>query len=122
MKLKKLFSFFFFSLVSFSLGTSVIYSESKTGLQWTGTVKQGSGGGPSSLEIWLPQVLNLAIGLAALVCVAVIIGSGYMYITASGDEEKVRKAGQSITYAVIGLVICVISVILVEFVLKRVLV
>ena len=45
-----------------------------------------------------------------------------MYITAAGDEEKVRKAGKSITYAVVGLVICVISVILVEFVLKKILV
>jgi hypothetical protein len=78
-------------------------------------------GGPSDLATWLPQVLNLAIGLAALVCVAVLIGSGYMYITAAGDETKVEKATKSLTYAIIGLVICFISVILVEFVLKNVL-
>lgn len=78
-------------------------------------------GGPTDLAEWLPQVLNLAIGLAALVCVAVLIGSGYMYITAAGDETKVEKATKSLTYAIIGLVICFISVILVQFVLRNVL-
>lgn len=79
-------------------------------------------GGPTDLAVWLPKVLNLAIGLAALVCVAVLIGSGYMYITAAGDETKVEKATKSLTYAIIGLVICFISVILVQFVLKNILV
>ena len=78
-------------------------------------------GSPSDLAVWLPQVLNLAIGLAALVCVAVLIGSGYMYITAAGDETKVEKATKSLTYAIIGLIICFISVILVQFVLRNVL-
>jgi len=75
----------------------------------------------TDLAEWLPQVLNMAIGLAALVCVAVLIASGYMYITASGDETKVEKANKSLTNAIIGLVICFISVILVEFVLKNIL-
>jgi hypothetical protein len=44
-----------------------------------------------------------------------------MYITAGGDETKVEKATKSLTYAIVGLVICVISVILVQFVLKSVL-
>jgi hypothetical protein len=78
-------------------------------------------GGPTDLATWVPQVLNLAIGLAALICVVILIFSGYMYITAGGDETKVEKATKSLTYAIVGLVICVISVILVQFVLKSVL-
>lgn len=92
--------------------------EIKRGLDWVDSVNPG---GPSDLVEWLPQVLNLAIGLAALVCVAILIFSGYMYITAGGDETKVEKASKSLTYAVVGLVICVISVILVQFVLTKVL-
>ena len=104
-------------------GLTTAYAEvlNTTGLDWVGKVKDGGQGGPQNLEEWLPQLLNLAIGLAALVCVAVLIGSGYMYITASGDETKVEKATKSLTYAIIGLVICFISAILVEFVLKQVL-
>lgn len=67
------------------------------------------------------RAINLAIFLAALVCVVVLIASGYSYITASGDEQKIEKATKTLTYAIVGLVICFISVILVEFVLKNVL-
>jgi hypothetical protein len=109
------------TMSSFYWGAISIYAETKSGLDWTTDVKQENTGGPTDLVTWLPQVLNLAIGLAALVCVAVLIGSGYMYITAAGDETKVEKATKSLTGAIIGLVICFISVILVEFVLKNVL-
>lgn len=81
----------------------------------------GLGGVSGDLAKWLPGVINLAIGLAALVSVAVLIGAGYMYITAAGDEGKVEKATKAITYAIVGLVVCFISVILVQFVLTNVL-
>lgn len=79
--------------------------------------------GPLSKEFlpWVKDVLNLVIGLAALVCVAILIASGYTYITAAGDETKIEKATKSLTYAIVGLVICFISVILVQFVLTNVL-
>lgn len=103
-------------ITSFFL-TSAVFAEGRI-TEWIGEVDEGVG---SNLEAWLPKVLNYAIGLSAFVCVAIIISSGYMYITAGGDEEKIRKAGKSITYAVVGLIICVISVILVKFVLVKIL-
>ena len=110
-----------FTNLYWGLTTAYAQMLDKTGTDWVDAVKDGQEGGPNDLAEWLPQLLNLAIGLAALVCVAVLIGSGYMYITASGDETKVEKATKSLTYAIIGLVICFISAILVEFVLKQVL-
>jgi TRAP-type C4-dicarboxylate transport system permease small subunit len=68
------------------------------------------------------RVIRLAILLAALVCVVILIAAGYSYITAAGDEQKIEKAGKTLTYAIVGLVICFISVILVEFVLNNILV
>jgi TRAP-type C4-dicarboxylate transport system permease small subunit len=68
------------------------------------------------------RVIRLAILLAALVCVVILIAAGYSYITAAGDEQKIKKATDTLTYAIVGLVICFISVILVEFVLNNVLV
>jgi len=101
-------------------------------LYWTGVVKaQGSG-----LTEYLPEdplktgenpidlamrIINMAILLAALVCVVILIAAGYSYITAAGDEQKIKKAGDTLTYAIVGLVICFISVILVQFVLNDVL-
>jgi xanthine/uracil permease len=67
------------------------------------------------------DAINLAIFLAALVCVVILIASGYSYITAAGDEQKIEKATKTLTYAIVGLVICFISVILVQFVLRNIL-
>jgi hypothetical protein len=120
MKLKKAFSSLVLSIASFFWG-SLFFPVQSHANEWLGRIRDGGEVMPESLETWLPSVLNLAIGLAALVCVAVLIGSGYMYITAAGDETKVEKATKSLTSAIIGLVICFISVILVEFVLKNVL-
>jgi TRAP-type C4-dicarboxylate transport system permease small subunit len=77
--------------------------------------------GFADLGEFIVNALNVAIGAAAIVCVAVLIGSGYMYITASGDEAKVEKATKSLTFAIVGLAIVFISVILVSFVLTEIL-
>jgi hypothetical protein len=73
---------------------------------------------PGTLNELIIRGLNLLIGAAAVVCVAVLIFSGIMYITASGDEAKIEKATKSLTYAIVGLVIAFIAVILVQYVLK----
>ncbi len=80
-----------------------------------------TGGVQGTLLDWLSGVINIAVGLAALVCVGILIYSGYMYITAAGDENKVSTATKSLTYAIVGLIICFIAVILVRFVLSTIL-
>ncbi len=67
------------------------------------------------------NLINWAVGLAALVCVVILIASGYKYITAAGDEAKVESATKTLTFAIIGLVVCFIAVILVKFVLSKIL-
>ena len=74
-----------------------------------------------TLEQLIYSLINWAIGIAALVCVVVLIFSGYKYITAAGDENKVESATKTLTFAIIGLVVCFIAVILVRFVLQNVL-
>jgi len=77
--------------------------------------------GDQSVVDVIERGIRLAILLAALVCVAVLVGAGYSYITAAGDEQKVEKATKTLTYAIVGLVICFIAVILVQFVLTNLL-
>ena len=76
--------------------------------------------GSTDLMSWIRNVLNLVIGLAGMVSVVMLIAAGYSFITAGGDEEKVQKATKTLTYAIIGLVICLISALVVQFVLKEV--
>lgn len=69
------------------------------------------------LDAWIIGLINWAIGIAALAAVVMLIASGYMYITANGDEGKVEKATKTLTFAIIGLIVCFIAVMLVRFVL-----
>jgi hypothetical protein len=78
-------------------------------------------GDKRGLDTFIVSGLNWAIGLAALASVVMLIAAGYMYITANGDEGKVEKATKTLTFAIVGLVVCFIAVMLVRFVLTNIL-
>jgi hypothetical protein len=64
--------------------------------------------------------INFFIGFSAIVAVMLLVVSGYMFMTAAGDPEKIEKAQKGVTAAIIGMVIVFLAKILVEFVLKRI--
>ncbi|MFA4931068.1 MAG: pilin [Patescibacteria group bacterium] len=53
----------------------------------------------------LQNILIWMIGFSGLVAVAFIIIGGYQYIMAGGNQENTKKATDTVTKAVIGLVI-----------------
>lgn len=57
----------------------------------------------------LTGILNGIIGASSLVAVIFILIGGINYMTSAGDASKLQKAKSTILYAVIGLVICVLS-------------
>jgi cytochrome bd-type quinol oxidase subunit 2 len=77
--------------------------------------------GSGDLLSFLKSALNLVISLSALVAVGILVYSGIQYIVAAGDEGKVEKATKGITYAIVGLVVCFVSVLIVNFVLTNLL-
>jgi TRAP-type C4-dicarboxylate transport system permease small subunit len=86
-----------------------------TGDIGAGVLKSGK-----DLPGFVLSLLNWAIGLIALIAVVMLIWSGVQYITAGGDEGKVEKATKGITNAIIGLVICFLSVLIVNFVIAKI--
>lgn len=64
-------------------------------------------------------ILNGVIGLLAVVCVIVIVTGGVQYMTSSGDAGKVKKAKDTILYAIIGLVVCALAATIVNFVIAN---
>ena len=66
-------------------------------------------------------ILNGVITFAGLVAVIFIIIGGVNYMTSSGDAGKVKKAKDTILYACIGLVICVLAFAIVNFVINNML-
>lgn len=63
------------------------------------------------------KVLTWILGFAIVVAVVVIIAAGYMYITAAGDEAKIKKATTTLTWAIVGLIVAFVAMLLVRFVM-----
>ena len=65
--------------------------------------------GAEPTEKTMPQVVATVIsaflGLLGIIFVTLIIYAGYGWMMAQGDEEKVKKAKDTLTQAVIGLII-----------------
>jgi hypothetical protein len=73
----------------------------------------------SSLEEFITTIVNsyLIIGVAIL-AVIFLIKSGISYILSGGDSKKTEEAQKSIVYIIIGLVICILAPLLIQYLVK----
>ena len=65
----------------------------------------------------IQNIINAIIVILGIVAVIVIIVGGVQYMTSNGDAGKVQKAKNTILYAAIGLIICVLAAAIVNFVI-----
>lgn len=65
-------------------------------------------------------VINILSMVVGVVAVIMIIISGFKYVTAAGDSNKVGNAKSTLVYALIGLVVVALAQLMVRFVLSRV--
>lgn len=66
---------------------------------------EGTSGYLSDVPTVINNATNILVGIIAAFSVVMMIYSGFLYITAKGDSEKMNKAHHSIRYAVLGLII-----------------
>lgn len=59
------------------------------------------------LEVILKNFLNIAIRLAGLAVFIMLIMGGFKYMTAGGDAKAAESARNTITYAILGLVLII---------------
>lgn len=64
----------------------------------------------------LATIINYFLGLLGLIAVGFLIYAGVLMVTAGGNDEQVTKARKIIMYAVIGIVIILLSYTIVTFV------
>ena len=64
----------------------------------------------------LTMIINYFLGILGLIAVAFLIYAGVLMVTAGGAEEQVTKARKIIMYAVVGIVIILLSYTIVTFV------
>jgi len=76
-------------------------------------------GGEFAISQIVGVAIQAALALVGTIFLVLMIYAGYNWMTARGDEEKVTKAKDTITRAIIGLIIVVGAYAIQAFVLAR---
>lgn len=117
-------SFFLFIFV----GILPIQAQSDTwldqvqegGLEEVGRTAYGESGEPQALQEVVANVVKVALGLFGAIFVIFIIMAGYKYMTAGGNDEKVKQAVAQIRNAIIGLLIVLAAYSITVFVTRSI--
>jgi hypothetical protein len=67
----------------------------------------------------LQHIVQIILGILAVVAVLIIVIAGLNFVTAGGDPSKVAKARGTIIYALVGLAVTVTADAIVTFVIGR---
>ncbi len=60
-------------------------------------------GDVSQVENFIRSIIKVIAGLAGLVATGFFVAGGFMYITSSGNTERLDRAKQTITWSAVGL-------------------
>jgi hypothetical protein len=74
-------------------------------------------GGQGSFRQLVLTILNFFLGFLGLLAVVMIIYGGILYVSAAGAQEKIDKGKKIIMYAIVGIVIILLSFAIVNTVL-----
>lgn len=66
------------------------------------------------------QITSIALGVIGAVSVIMLIWGGLRYIISGGDSKKITDAKNTILYAIIGLIIAMLSYAIIHFVLNSI--
>jgi hypothetical protein len=87
-----------------------------TQLSASGLPMDGTGNGDQEIQ----TILSIAFGAIGALALLMIVLSGMRYITSAGDPEKMKKAKDSIIYALVGLTVAIVAESIVGLVVGRI--
>ncbi|MBQ9018119.1 hypothetical protein IJ118_03630 [Candidatus Saccharibacteria bacterium] len=64
------------------------------------------------------QVTNIILYIVGIIAVIMLIIGGIRYVVSGGDSKKVTDAKNTVLYAIIGLVVCILAFAIVNFVVN----
>lgn len=68
----------------------------------------------------IASIIRTALGFLGIVAVVIILAGGFMWMTAGGNEEKVKSAKRLIIQGIIGLVIILSAFAIASFVISSI--
>lgn len=60
-------------------------------------------------EVVFTRILTVAVSLAVLALFVMLIVGGFKYLTSGGDQKAATSAKQTMTYAVVGIILMVLA-------------
>ncbi len=64
-------------------------------------------------------LINFLLWAVGILSVAMIIFSGFRYITSAGDAAKTKSAQTALTYSIVGLIVTVLAWVIVKMILRQ---
>jgi len=80
----------------------------------------GVSGDQGDLPALIGNLINVLLSVLGIILVVIIVYAGYMWMTAGGDTDKVKKAKAWMANAVIGIVIIVAAYAISSFVIDAI--
>lgn len=72
--------------------------------------------GTQDIRVTIANIINVAMGLLGIIAVVIILLGGFKWMTAGGNDDKVKEAKKLIVAGVIGLVIILTAFAIANFV------
>ena len=79
---------------------------------------QDTGMSSTDPRVIVARLIKMAMGFVGIIVLIMILGSGLMFMTAGGDEEKTSQAKRTFFNAIIGLIVILSAYSIVTFVLN----
>lgn len=85
-------------------------------MDWTGCLRDNGIATLNCVPVVITSVTNALFSLAAVTAVFFIVFSGIKFLTSGGDPVKVEQARRTITFAIIGLILVLMSFFIIKLI------
>lgn len=82
-------------------------------------VESVGGSGTTDAKTLINNIINVMLFLVGVLSVIMIIYGGIQYVISVGDSGKISKAKSTIQYAIVGLVVAILSYAIVNFIVDK---
>jgi len=106
-------------LIAGFLFISPVLAQTADNLGLTSDFAATAGLGTTDIRVVIAQIIRAVLGLLGIIAVSLALYGGFIYMTAGGNEEKVKKAKRILRDALIGLIIILASFSITQFILSQ---
>ncbi len=105
-----------FGVLSISTSVSALAPNQPDTLGLSYGAETGLSG--QDVRITVARIISVALGLLGILTVLLILYAGFMWMTAAGEEDKIKKAKGILTAAIVGLAIILSAYAITRFVIE----